>query len=804
MSFAEPIKTNFTAGELSPRLMGRVDLTKYFNGAEKIENFFCLVAGGVTRRPGTCFVLQSAHTGKSRLMGFEFNVEQAYILEAYEQGFRVFMDGAPVYAWPCNKQVTNGAFETDLAGWTVSGVTWDAGKRAKFNAAGNYIEQKITFDPGQDPVSMLFDVGGAAGDYITLTIGTTSGGTQIVTAADFKKGSHVRSFDPNGATDVFIRFAYGDGACYLDNVLFLNDEPIRFRSPYAEAHLFELQSAQSADVMYLAHRSYPPYRLERFSHDDWSIREVEFVDGPYGPKNLDTTWKLAPSALTGTGVTITASGTGNKPFKASMVGKHVALKHPRTQAQKDDEVNPWGFGVITGYTSPTQVTITVIRDFLLLDATDEWMLGAWAGDDGYPAAVTFYEERLWFGGSPKYPQTAWGSKSGDWENFGMGADPTDGITYTVSTDQVNSVQWLSPGKTLAMGTAGGECVVRAADINEAITPDNIVIKRETSYGSAGFQPLRIDQVILFGQRARRKLREFVYSFEVDGFVSADLGILSEHILRNGFQTMAYQQEPNSMVWIPTEDGVLAALTYQRAQEVVGWSRQLLGGKFGTDEFGHVESVACIPVADHNQLWMTVKRTVNGQTVRHIEYLMPEFWANSDTDKSEAFFLDSHLVYDGAPTTVLSGLNHLIGETVDILADGAVQASKVVDNGGSITLDSAASHVVVGLPYTSKMRTVRFEPGNPLGTSQGKNTRLTYLTLRFFQTLGGYAGYDDEAMDELVFRDSDDLMDESPPLYTGDVRISVDHGYTTSIQSQVEQRQPLPMTILAVMPEYEVF
>jgi hypothetical protein len=688
-------------------------------------------------------------------------------------------------------------------------VTWDASKRAKFNAAGNYIEQLVTFDANQEPVSMLFDVGGTAGDFITLTVGTTSGGTQIATAADFKKGSHVRSFDPNGATNVYIRFTFGDGVCYLDNVKFINGEVITFRSPYAESHLFELQTAQSADVMYLAHRSYPPYRLERYSHDDWSIREVEFIDGPYGPKNLDTTWKLKPSAKTGTGVTVDATGANNKPFKAEHVGKHVAIKHPRTTQQEDDEVNPWGFGIITAYNSPTQVTITVLRDFLLAGAdtnaaSDDWMLGAWGGSDGYPAAVTFYEERLWFGGSPKYPQTAWGSKSGDWENFGMGADPTDSITYTVSTDQVNSVQWLSPGKTLAMGTAGGECVVRAADINEAITPDNIVIKRETSYGSALTQPVRIDQVILFAQRARRKLREFVYSFEVDGFVSSDLGILSEHILRKGFKSMAYQQEPNSMVWIPTDNGVLATLTYQRAQEVVGWSRQKLGGKFGSDDFGHVESVACIPVAEHNQLWMTVKRTINGQTVRHIEYLMPEFWAEDLNDKTNAFFLDSHLVYEGASTTYLHGLDHLIGETVHVLGDGAVQAPKVVDNMGTITLDEAVSYAVVGLPYTSKARTVRFEPGNPLGTSQGKNVRLTHVTLRFFQTLGGFTGYDDDTMDEIVFRDSDDLMDQSPPLFSGDVKLAVDQGFTTSVQVQLEQRQPLPMTVLAVMPEYEVF
>lgn len=815
MSFAEPIKTNFTAGELSPRLMGRVDLNKYMNGAEQIENFMCLVAGGIARRPGTRFVLQSGHAGKSRLMNFEFNVEQSYILEAFDQGFRVFMDGSPVYAWPCAVQVNNGTFEANLAGWTASGVTWDASKRAKFNAANNYIEQQFVFPAGQDPVSMCFDVGGAAGDYITLTVGTTSGGSQIATAADFKKGHHVRSFDPNGATNVYVRFTFGDGVCYLDNVKFLNDEPIFFRSPYAEANLFELQTAQSADLMYIAHKLYQPYRLERYSHDDWSLREVEFIDGPYGPKNLDTTWKLMPSARTGSSITITATGAGNKPFKSTMVGKHIAIKHPRTQAQKDDEVNPWGFAIITAYTSATQVTASVQRDFLYSDAdtvaadkakapSDEWMLGAWGGEDGYPSAVTFYEERLWFGGSPRYPQTSWGSKAGDWENFGMGADPVDGITYTVSTDQVNSIVWLSPGKTLGMGTAGAECVVRAADLNEAITPDNIVVKRETAYGSAPFQPLRIDQEILFAQRARRKLRSFVYSFEVDGFVSTDLGILSEHILRNGFRTMAYQQEPNSTVWIPTDDGVLGTLAYQRAQEVAGWSRQKLGGKFGGDCFGHVESVACIPTDTHNQLWMVVKRTVNGQTVRHIEYLTPEFWASSDTDKSEAFFLDSHLVYDGAATKTVYGLGHLIGETVGVLADGAVQAERVVANDGSVTLDEAASRIVVGLPYTSKTRTVRFDLGNPLGTAQGKNTRVTHVTLRFFQTLGGYAGYDDETMDEIVFRESDDVMGESPPLFTGDVRISVDQGYTDSIQIQVEQRQPLPMTILAVMPEYEVF
>lgn len=810
MTIAQPIKTNFTAGELSPRLMGRTDINKYANGAEKIENAYCLVAGGVTRRSGTRYV--TSRVGFVRLIDFEFNAEQAYVLLFEDKQVTFCHDGGEIYAADAGSlQFVNGGFATDLAGWTVSNATWVTGK-ARLAAAG-YVEQRLTVPAALAEFSMRFDVAGMPGDSVRLTVGTTSGGSDVVASSEFTTGYHVRTVKPAGHTTLYVRFSYGDGVCDLDNVRILSDEVVSLGSPYAVDDLEQVKTASSYDVMYMAHRGYRPHKLERYGHADWSLREVEFTDGPYGPKNLDSTWTLKPAAKTGNAVSIVAAGDKNTPFTADMVGRHIALKHFRTTTQQDQDVNPWGFGVIVGYVSPTEVTVKVMRDFLLAGtdanaATDGWMIGAWDDELGYPGAVTLFEERLWFGGSATYPQTVWGSKSNDWENFGMGANATDGITYTVSSDRVNICEWLSPGKTLIMGTAGAECIVRASDSTEAIAPDNLIIRMETSYGSSSIPPLRIDQVVLFPQRSKCKLREFIYSFEIDGWTSTDLGILSEHILRKGFRGMAYAQEPHSMVWVPTNDGVLAALTYQRSQDVISWSRQLLGGRTASHDHGFVESVATVHAGTYSQLWLSVQRQVNGKTVRHIEYLENEFWADDpQADKRKAYFLDSHLEYSGPATSRVYGLDHLIGETVGILSEGNVEAETVVKvdelGRGYVDLSYPTMQVVVGLPYVTKIRTVRFDYGNPLGTAQGKNSRMTRVTVRFFQTLGGWIGFDDDTMSELSFRTMDDPMDSSPPLYTGDYSLAVKKGYGTSVQVQVEQRQPLPMTILAVMPEYEV-
>jgi hypothetical protein len=382
----------------------------------------------------------------------------------------------------------------------------------------------------------------------------------------------------------------------------------------------------------------------------------------------------------------------------------------------------------------------------------------------------------------------WGSVVQDYENFTPGVDDAAAVKVTLLANEVNAIKWLEHGKVLLAGTVGGEWSIDSASTSEPITPTSIKAKRETTYGSANADPLTIAGSILFVQRAGRKLREHTYRFEVDGYVAPDLTLLADHISETGIEDLAYQQEPYSIVWVVRSDGMLLALTYDRSQEVVGWHRH------PTD--GMVESVTVIPGVDEDEVWISVKRTINGDTKRYVEYLKSFDWG---LDQEDCFFVDCGLTYDGVPATTITGLSHLEGRSVAILADGATHPLRTVSS-GSITLAAAASVVHVGLNYTAILKTMRIDAGSAMGTAQGKKKRIHEIRARIYKTLGGKIGGSLTKLENLYFRSSGDSMDVPLPLFTGDKVITNPQGWNTEGQVVIVQADPLPITVLAVMAE----
>jgi hypothetical protein len=255
----------------------------------------------------------------------------------------------------------------------------------------------------------------------------------------------------------------------------------------------------------------------------------------------------------------------------------------------------------------------------------------------------------------------------------------------------------------------------------------------------------------------------------------------------------YQQEPHSIVWAVRSDGLLLGFTFNREQDVLGWHRHPVGGD------GIVECVESIPNPNGTQddLWMIVRRTIDGATKRYIEYLETDF--TEEETLEDAFFVDSGLTYDGSPATTISGLGHLEGEEVAILADGAAHPRRTVAS-GSITLQRASSVVQVGLPCPALLQTMRPDAGAEDGTAQGKTKRITKMVIRFLATLGAKSGPAENALDEIQFRSGSDPMDQAPPLFTGDKLIEWPGGYDFDGYIFVKQEQPLPMTVVALMPQ----
>lgn len=716
--------TSFTSGEISPLLTERVDFAKYFSGLEKLENFIIYPQGGVTRRSGTVFVAEAKyHDRATRLISFAFSVTETYLLEF--------------------------------------------------------------------------------GDY-------------------------------------YIRF-YKDKAQLVSG-----GSPYEISSPYAANDLAALQYAQNADVIYIAHSSYPIYKLSRAGDTSWTIAEVEFEPMPTYEADTDMNADLTPAATTGEGIDFTST---SDIFLNGDVGRLIVAGAARGVIVSRttgfvvvvDIIDDWpdtstmaaGTWYITG-TPVVQVTpsaktpvgkrITVtagtgdgwarsgmvgkymkinggllkIRKIVsnlevkadimgILDNTNvapggTWTVEvpAWSSSRGYPGAVCFYQQRLFFAGAPLQPSTVWGSRTGSYEDFSVGTKDDDAVDYELTSQE--KIIWMSPTRDINIGAGGQEMVLGTGDFADALTPTNVMATYETTYGSAEISPLKIGHAIVFVQRAGRKLREFAFIAERDPRKAVDLTVLAEHITQGGINSLAFQQEPHGLIYVTRADGQMPTMTYLREHEITGWARFTTVGRFA--------DVAVVPYSDGDRVWVLAQRDILGQQKQYIEYFSEDLWAGINLFQWDMANTDSAIKYVGASTVTVAGLGHLEGKTVAVLVNGAVHPDKVVI-GGQITLERMGTEIEVGLPYTASGITVRPRLDTAAGTIQGRIRGWGEITARLYKSLGGKIN--DETVET---RTTADLMDKSPPLFSGDFRV-YNLGYDLQGRIFFEQSQPLPWILLSL-------
>lgn len=735
MARAALISTSFSNGEISPLLYGRPDLSQYQNSVRALENFIVTPQGAITRRPGTYFVNEvknSAHN--TRLISFQYSTIQSYILEFGDQYIRFYKD--------------NGAILE--AAKNITGLTKANPGVVTSNAHG--------FSNG-DSV------------YITGVGGMTQVNGRFFTVANVT----TNTFELSGVdTSAYTTYTSGGTVARVYTLA----------TTYLHTDVDNLYVTQSADTMYICHPSYPPKKLTRSGHTSWTITDVAFEDGPYGPENTSTT-TMTPSGAGTVGGTITITAS-TSTFTAADVGRFIYIKKDVDDGDDDNE-DDRGVGVITVYTSATQVTVEVKKVFKA-SASEEWALGAFYSGN-YPSVCTFYEQRLWYANTPSNPQTIWGSVSAQYDKFGGSesmTEDTDGLNYSIASDQVNAIRWLMGQKVLLVGTTGDEFSVSASSLNEAITPTNIKITPESSEGSARVLPVKVGSSVIYVQGTRRRVMDSSYAFDVDRYISNDLTVFADHIVYPYVTQLAYQRQPYRVVWAVRSDGVLLGCTYYKDQKVMGWHKHTLGG---TD--AAVKSLAVVQGTYEDQLWMIVERTIGGQTKKYVEYMGEMF---RDKDVTEAHFVDCGLRYSGTASSTLTGLAHLAGEDVSVNANGAAHPDVTVSATGGVSLTYAATTASVGFGYTSIVETNNIEGGAAQGTAQTAVTRIHELGLRFYETVGAQYGPNTDELTVIPFRTSGAGMNTAIPLFTGDKVIKFTGGYTREPRVVVVQDQPLPMTI----------
>lgn len=523
-------------------------------------------------------------------------------------------------------------------------------------------------------------------------------GTRYLAHTHENRPARLLPFSFSAEQSYAVEVTAGTMRFYRDRALIQDaGSPVEVACPWALPDLQAISVAQSADTLILVCRGHEPRVLSRLSDTNWTLSPLVRRDGPYGPVNTAaTTMQVTSGTLTAgsTGTVITASAA---LFASTDVGRLIRLR-------ANNNAGDWGWVTITGYTSPTVVTVTVgDRDLIANLATTPsvvWRLGAFSGTTGWPEAVSYSGGRLWLGATLKQPQTLFGSVAGDFQRF----DPTrpDGpvvddsaLVLTLDDDRVNKVEWLLDQQgALLVGTSGGEFVVRARSSVEAVTATNLGAFRQSTHGSArGASAVKVGPAVLFVERGSgaapvlpgngsgggRAVRELVFSFEVDQYLAADVSRVAPELAEaaplatasairfdaagsGGIVDLAVAQGAATTVWAVRADGVLLSLLYDREQRLAGWATHTLGGSMpdglgrqaGAEILGdpegfasaRVESIAVVrdQAAARDLVYLSVARMVDGQTVRFVEVLEPEPAASARADGDAC--LDAQLRYDG--------------------------------------------------------------------------------------------------------------------------------------------------------------
>lgn len=718
------VTTNFTAGELTPRVWGRVDVARYANGAEALENVFVDVRGGAYRRWGTVHENETKDsTKRGRLVPFVFSREHAYIMEFGAGYIRFFKPGigrievspgvAYEVATPYTEQQVQ---ELDFTQGENTMFIWhqDVPTRRLLRRDDDlWVLDQAPFNP------VPFDEIGFR-PLSDLTLSTTATGPGATATGG--------PFEP---ADVGREIWAGAGIAVI--------------TAYVGIATATINITQTFDKL--------TYTGAATTPAEWQIRG--------SPQAT-----LTPSVATpvGAAITLTLSSGG---WRTSDVGSFVVVNT--------------GLVRITSFSSPTVVNGVIER---VLNTTvaappDAWILKApvWNQYDGYPSTGSLYQQRLYAAGTPSMPQTVWGSTIAEYFNFLLGVLDDEAFQFTISSDDVNPIQYLCAMDALVALTYSGEFTMEGG-VEKPITPTNVRVKPRSNRGSAKVRPARVGDEELFAQRSARRVRALSYDADSGKWAVPDMSVLSDHIIKAGVTALSFQDDPGQLAFAVCSDGVLASATYDRDQDVVAWTRQITDGAF--------ESVATIPAGDADETWVIVRREVDGATVRYVERL--------DAGTS----LDSCIVGTAAApgATVWTGLDHLEGKTVQALADGTVHSDLVV-TGGQITLPRRALSVQIGLPYLSRIKLLPPEVGGPLGSAQGAQMDRGEVLVRFLDSIGGKCNGQPFPSRQL----NQPILDSAPQPRTGLEKVSNLGWDTGESFMEFTQEQPLPWYILSVIRKF---
>ncbi len=724
--------TNFTGGVWSPELAGRIDLPQFKNAVKSMVNFLPIPRGGAKVRPGSLFVARTKYSDKAtRLIPFEFNTEQSYMLEFGDFYIRFFANGQRL--------------ETDSA--VITNVSSNGGQIRVTSASHGFSNGDII------AIRNVKGTSEANGDWTIENVATDT-------------------FDLVGQSFVNTYLGGGTAALIYEIV-----------SPYPESVVFAVKSTQTADTMYLFHPDYPTQLLTRVDAAEFTITRALFVAVPEQDLNR-TADTISSSGFTDNAATV-LTASGGSPFADNVVGDYIRVGNGfvrLTVITNPNSVN----GIVTqAHYGGDAAANGVFPNVMTNAAVTAWAQGMWNDDQGYPRAGIFFENRLVVGGTTVKPQSIWGSRSGsgNYNNFDASNTGDDfSFEYEVASKQANIIRWFAGDNDLLIGTSGREFKMTGSQ-NGGITPTSVFARPQSRHGSLDTEPAETTSGTVFLQRSGKKSRLLSYQFVANSYLSPDVTLLSNRISGNSiddvFVQVAYEAEPNEVIWHLRSDGGLASLTLLSDQNITAWSRQMTDGDW--------KAVASMVTTGDDQTWTICDRTIDNSTHRYVEYFY------------QPIALDSAIVatFNSPVSTISAGLDHLEGLEVTIVGDGATYPNQTVTNGAlPEVLDPTITSIAIGLPYTPVMEMFRPDMQLNDGDTINKKLKVVQVTLRVDTALGL------QVNGELNYvRSTADLMDTPVDPETDNITFSPDLDWNQTVV--ITQHLPFPAQVLAASYEVEI-
>jgi hypothetical protein len=783
------------------------------------RNFQILSHGGIRRRSGTRFVAELRDSSElARLFPFRFSESQAYVLALNDGYIRYIAQrgvvGAPyeiAHPWTAADlarlsytQFNDVAYFAHRAykpqklarmadtNWSIAAAEFDDGPYLELN------ETATTLTPA---------------DYGSLTpvmTGLTTPSGTVNSSGGWADAYKIFDKDPatryaQGVDNGWISYQLASGSAIVDSYYLQahNDNPERMPTAwYIEASndgstWLTLDNrdgesgwsgGQTRFYEFSNKAAYSYYRFRWYALNGATANSMLGELGFNRAPDSQTAFDLTASSVTGI--------NGDQGFLASDVGRMIRLLG-------SDGKYRWA--EITARTSSTVVKIKIHGHALPdLKPVPNWRLGAWSDETGWPGCTTLYNERLVFARTDQQPANVWGSKQGGFTDFGV-SDPlvdTDGINIQLLSNNMNEILWLADDEDLVTGSAGQIRSIGPSDLTQSFSATNITQKKGPTSGATYLQPLSIGGVTLYVGDGATKIRELVLG-DQNRYVAPELTVLAEHMFKSGIVDWAFAEKPDPTIYVAMDGGLLVAITYDREQKVLGFARHDVGGV--------VENVAVIPstVEGVDDLYMVVRRTINGETVRYIEVLEAPF--DGDTTAIEdAFFVDCGLTYSGSPISTVTGLGHLEGEAVKVFADGQSINDTFTVESGQIELPSAFSKISVGLPFESRAVTMPISGPGQDGYLFGRRTKVMAAFIDVLNSGSLMVGaYGDEnwtpPLYQQILQEGGGLFTAPTSLKTGYIRCDFDSSWAAGQGKIVmETDDPLPLLIRAVslQSEYE--